>query len=167
MLELINTSPLSLLFFFPQILYFCLSVPLCPSLSILILPVLPSFLPSPFLCPFLSFSCYQSAFCLFSSSQYSFPSFSLFSFPQKIVNTSWSESACFDPVQPLRLWCHFDLFWGGGSGGVTINKEEVLALLFEVEGWLCEKMTHRWVGCELKGIAVCVCACVSVMNHCV
>lgn len=45
-----------------------------------------------------------------------FPSVSHCSPLQKIVNTSGSESASFDPVQPLRQWCHFDLFWGGGSG---------------------------------------------------
>lgn len=39
--------------------------------------------------------------------------------------------------------------------GVTINKE-VSALLFEDEGWLCEKMTRRRVGFELKGTGVCV-----------
>ncbi|KAI2660503.1 ATP-binding cassette sub-family B member 6 [Labeo rohita] len=43
------------------------------------------------------------------------------SLAKKIVNTSGSESASFDPVQPLRQWCHFDLFWGGGSGILVLQ----------------------------------------------
>lgn len=100
-------------------------------------------LPAPFFlsCHFLTISQPLLSFFIFTIF---FPLFLTFFFPQKIVNTSWSESACFDPIQPLRLWCHFDLFWGGGCGGwQSIKKSRSFCLKMKgdcvrrwpAEGW--------------------------------